>query len=315
MKNEIVGRFTYQLASDTWTWSDTMFRLYGLRPGQVAPTTSLITRHLSPEDREHILGLFTASLHEDGQPLARLHRIAASDRDRTVVTLVERASAPGASPELRGYTADITVPLHEAASERARQDIEAAVESHSIIDQAVGALMLVHGLDDDTAISLLRWFSQHSNTKLRTLAERIVHSTRHGIPLPRETTHALDAAISDAAIDESPLSEVLPTPPGVRGHALHVEVQQFASEVVLCVRGSVDLTATPEFVGALSELALTGGSGRPGLVVDLRDVTHVSSAALAELRRFKERAEQQDRKVRILPAAELSAETFVGLLD
>ena len=35
-------------------------------------------------------------------------------------------------------------------------------------------MAIVYGLEDDAAFELLKWLSQRSNTKLRTLAERLV---------------------------------------------------------------------------------------------------------------------------------------------
>jgi len=36
-----------------------------------------------------------------------------------------------------------------------------------LIDQAKGMLILLYGVDDDTAFDTLRWHSQNTNTKLR----------------------------------------------------------------------------------------------------------------------------------------------------
>ncbi|WP_284225927.1 ANTAR domain-containing protein [Mycobacterium antarcticum] len=60
-------------------------------------------------------------------------------------------------------------------SEQAR--ITAAVaeiaESRAAIEQAKGMLMMVYGIDEDTAFGLLRWQSQHHNVKLRLMAEQV----------------------------------------------------------------------------------------------------------------------------------------------
>jgi len=48
------------------------------------------------------------------------------------------------------------------------------VENRAVIEQAKGMLMLVYGIDADGAFELLRLRSQHSNVKLRLLAEQIV---------------------------------------------------------------------------------------------------------------------------------------------
>lgn len=51
-------------------------------------------------------------------------------------------------------------------------------EHRAVIEQAKGMLMLVYGLDAGAAFDLLKWRSQKSNTKLRTLAEQLIHEFR-----------------------------------------------------------------------------------------------------------------------------------------
>jgi hypothetical protein len=59
-----------------------------------------------------------------------------------------------------------------------RQDcslaVAAAFEHRGPIEQAKGMLMLIHGTSADAAFRLLQQASQHSNTKLHVLAERLV---------------------------------------------------------------------------------------------------------------------------------------------
>ena len=59
-------------------------------------------------------------------------------------------------------TALITAAAAEIANNRA------------VIEQAKGMLILVYGVDEDAAFEMLRWRSQSTNTKLRTLAEQLV---------------------------------------------------------------------------------------------------------------------------------------------
>ncbi len=47
-----------------------------------------------------------------------------------------------------------------------------------LIDQAKGMLILLYGVDDDTAFDTLRWHSQNTNIKLRALAEQLVSNYR-----------------------------------------------------------------------------------------------------------------------------------------
>jgi AmiR/NasT family two-component response regulator len=51
-------------------------------------------------------------------------------------------------------------------------------ENRAVIDQAKGMLILLYGVDDDTAFDTLRWHSQNTNIKLRALAEQLVSNYR-----------------------------------------------------------------------------------------------------------------------------------------
>jgi hypothetical protein len=68
--------------------------------------------------------------------------------------------------------------VHVTPAERALQDqLTAAVarfaETRSVIEQAKGMLMVVYGIDAPTAFEMLKWRSQHTNVKLRLVAEQI----------------------------------------------------------------------------------------------------------------------------------------------
>ena len=47
-----------------------------------------------------------------------------------------------------------------------------------MIDQAEGMLILLYGVDDQTAFDTLRRHSQNTNSKLRALAEQLVSNYR-----------------------------------------------------------------------------------------------------------------------------------------
>ena len=51
-------------------------------------------------------------------------------------------------------------------------------ENTAVIDQAKGMLILLYGVDDQTAFDTLRRHSQNTNIKLRALAEQLVSNYR-----------------------------------------------------------------------------------------------------------------------------------------
>jgi GAF domain-containing protein len=63
------------------------------------------------------------------------------------------------------------------------QQLERAMASRSVIEQAKGVLMATRALDADAAFDVLRRASQHENRKLRDLAAEVVETAAAGRPL------------------------------------------------------------------------------------------------------------------------------------
>jgi AmiR/NasT family two-component response regulator len=57
--------------------------------------------------------------------------------------------------------------------------LQRAPESRGVIDQAKGILMGRHGLSAEDAFDLLSQRSQHSNRKVRDIAQEIVAQVQH----------------------------------------------------------------------------------------------------------------------------------------
>jgi PAS domain S-box-containing protein len=48
------GSWDWNLNNDLLLWSDNMFRLFGLEPGEITPTPEYVVGRIHPEDREHV---------------------------------------------------------------------------------------------------------------------------------------------------------------------------------------------------------------------------------------------------------------------
>ncbi|MEV6758605.1 ANTAR domain-containing protein [Streptomyces sp. NPDC051214] len=73
-------------------------------------------------------------------------------------------------------------------------ELHRAMESHPSIDQARGMLMTLGPCTADEAWEILVEVSQHSNTKLRAVAEELI-ATTEGEPLPSPVRTALGEAL------------------------------------------------------------------------------------------------------------------------
>lgn len=94
------------------------------------------------------------------------------------------------------------IALHEEV-----EQLRHAVVSHAVIDQAIGVVIALGGLSPDTAWNVLKEVSQHTNTKLREVADHIVQWPRCEW-LPPEIREALNAALDRARRSPGPT----PTP-------------------------------------------------------------------------------------------------------
>ena len=172
---ETVGRFSYDVPTDTWWWSTSLYTMYGFTPGEIVPSTALMTVHHHPDDRAGAVELITAAV-SSGKPFSSRHRIVdARQHVRTVVTIGEVIRDPDGQPaQVRGYVIDVTDSLHRDLAAATRQAVESSAEARAVIEQAKGMLMAERGITEDEAFDLLRALSQRSNTKLREVARRIV---------------------------------------------------------------------------------------------------------------------------------------------
>ncbi|MEU6277328.1 ANTAR domain-containing protein [Streptomyces populi] len=69
-----------------------------------------------------------------------------------------------------------------------------AVVSHAVVDQAIGVILAYGGVRPEAAWDVLREVSQHTNIKLRTVAERLVRWPS-SLWLPAEIHRCLDTAL------------------------------------------------------------------------------------------------------------------------
>ncbi|MFG3203559.1 ANTAR domain-containing protein [Streptomyces sp. NPDC048192] len=72
--------------------------------------------------------------------------------------------------------------------------LQRAVTSHAVIDQAIGAVVVLGQIAPEEAWRALRDVSQRTNTKLRTVAEHILEYAQGGT-LPEEERIELGRAI------------------------------------------------------------------------------------------------------------------------
>lgn len=171
------GPFVYTVATQSWWWSDDLYRIHGFEPGDVVPTTALLVAHKHPDDAAVAATIITNAL-ASGEPFALWHRIIdARERTRTVVSVGDGVhEEDGNLVEVRGFMVDVTGSKRGQTARDVDEAVRRSAASRGAIEQAKGVLMTLFPLDADEAFELLKRSSQNANIKVRDLAENVVEA-------------------------------------------------------------------------------------------------------------------------------------------
>jgi hypothetical protein len=101
----------------------------------------------------------------------------------------------------------VTVPTTDVdqifqLQEQVRQ-LKEAVVSHAVVDQAIGVVIALGGVTPDEGWLVLKEVSQHTNIKLRTVAEAVLIWGRTGV-MPPEILAALEDRLGRPALSGPP---------------------------------------------------------------------------------------------------------------
>jgi hypothetical protein len=197
-----VGRFTYDVTTQLWKWDDEVFRIHGVEPGGLEPTTDYVLGCKHPEDRERVAQVLSQATNT-GDPFSVCYRLNAEDGvERRIVLVCEGGvcdvSAEIPVSQLDGYYIDLTDDFAQAASDEAREAVAASAEHRATIEQAKGSLMLAYGLDADQAFAMLRWWSRNKNMKVRDIAEHLTELSSAGELTDSSLRRTVDNLLHDA---------------------------------------------------------------------------------------------------------------------
>ncbi|MGW1966613.1 ANTAR domain-containing protein [Streptomyces sp. NPDC001935] len=138
----------------------------------------------------------------------RLHLSSAHDGNRwgaplpEVVPKSRPCTGTGSLPG-RPRTDSDSPPNQENAAHRISQlqeeisQLRSAIDSHAVVDQAIGVVISLGGIPPDQGFDVLRTVSQHTNVKLREVAEQIVTWVRDE-QLDQNIRQALSRALQNA---------------------------------------------------------------------------------------------------------------------
>jgi hypothetical protein len=170
-----VGSFRFWFVGEHWEWSDELARMHGYEPGTVEPTTELLMSHKHPDDRSHVQDLLDRALLSKSSFSSRHRFIDTAGTVHDAIVVADRVSdATGAVVGTHGYYLDLTATFVENRQVALDEALPDLFEARAIIEQAKGILMAIYRVSPEQAFGVLRWRSQETNTKLRSLAKQVI---------------------------------------------------------------------------------------------------------------------------------------------
>lgn len=152
-----MGDYDWHIETDTNTWSDQLFRIYGYEPGEIEPAYEVFLQHVHPDDRERIRAVHQQA-YATGEPYEMVERIVRPDGElRYLASNGQVVTDENGNPvRFRGTCIDITdrVRAEQAQEETAVHLAEAlqarrqAAELHDNVVQGLTAALYAAELGD-----------------------------------------------------------------------------------------------------------------------------------------------------------------------
>lgn len=171
--------------------------LQSMRTGQLVEVGDQTTDYRWPEYRKGALHLglkcsLSFPLVADGESIGamnlygydRPHAFSAIDRQRGATFAAQASTA-------------LTLAIRFAKQSELADQLQQALKSRSIIDQAMGVLMGQQHCDAETAFALLRTHSQNNNRKLRDVAADIITRLTGHPPISRRSLDTTNPSLSE----------------------------------------------------------------------------------------------------------------------
>ncbi|MEV6097189.1 PAS and ANTAR domain-containing protein [Nocardia sp. NPDC051981] len=197
------GSFRFWFATRRWEWSPELYRMHGYAPGEIEPTTELLLAHKHPDDRDKVAETIARSV-ELGEPFSSRHRFIDTHGVEHQVMVVadhildqgcvvaDHILDQGCVVGTAGFYIDLADTLARAEHDALLEQLPEVIEARAAIEQAKGVLMRMYSIGDEQAFKLLAWRSQETNTKLRALAEQLLHELPKMPPAEPATVSAFD---------------------------------------------------------------------------------------------------------------------------
>lgn len=128
-----VGSWEWELACKEVSWSDEMYRIFGLEPGEIAVTEEIYFSFIHPEAREKVKETIQAAI-ENNKPYRFTHRIIRKDGEIRTLECRGRlvCDAQGKVIKLTGTGQDITKLIEKENKLREAKELSENIIAHSV---------------------------------------------------------------------------------------------------------------------------------------------------------------------------------------
>lgn len=172
------GWFRFYFDNQRWEWSDEVQRLHGYQPGTVTPTMELVLSHKHPDDRDKVAATIDHIIHTRGVFSGRHRIIDTRGAVHSVIVIGDQfLDNEGAVIGTHGFYLDVS-PSVQAREDAITARLDEITQNRETIERAKGMLMVIYDIDAEAAFDVLKWLSQASNVKVRSLCERLCSDLR-----------------------------------------------------------------------------------------------------------------------------------------
>ncbi|HWK92374.1 MAG TPA: PAS and ANTAR domain-containing protein [Luteimicrobium sp.] len=143
----VVGRYRVDLGAGACRWSPEIDVIHGRSSREPFGGLAELRSRIHPDDAT--VAPPTLAAFRQGRPFAAAHRVVdARGRARTVLVVGDpRRDRSGTVGEIGGFAVDVSTVVHEAVEREADRAVTRAMASGAVVEQAIGALMVLAGLD------------------------------------------------------------------------------------------------------------------------------------------------------------------------
>ncbi|MDQ3953527.1 MAG: PAS domain-containing sensor histidine kinase [Actinomycetota bacterium] len=263
-----IGSWQWDIATDTITWSDQMYRMLGFEPGELTPEPGLYADHVHPEDRELVAARSEEALAQE-KPLDYEHRFVRRDGSTLIVHTRGRVVRDDTGKPIRmiGTLQDVTQHREQEAL-RERFIANAAHELRTPLTSLLGFVEMLsrarHRLDEEKLQTMFDAMTR-SGDRLAVLIENL-------LDLSKLQAGQVKVDIEPVPIDALARDVVASTPPP-DGRRVEVEVDD--TPVALADRHRLDQVVTNLLTNAYRyggpNISLSGARRNGDVILSVTD--------------------------------------------